>query len=61
MDGSGKKVKEMWWEGTDLHLILENDEKLVLEYAYIESLKQEYEGDAISVEPCSFVYEKVTL
>lgn len=61
MDGSGKKVKEMWWEGSNLHFLLENGETIVLEYAYLESLTTQYEGDCISVEPCSFTYEKVEL
>jgi hypothetical protein len=61
MDGSGKKIKEMWWEGNDLHFLLENEEKLVLENAYYSSVEREYEGNAISVTPCSFVYEKVEL
>jgi len=52
-------VKELWWEGQDLHIVEEDDKHFVYKDAYYTKYEMNFEPDsAIKVEKCSMTYVK---
>jgi hypothetical protein len=48
---AGKLIKELWWDGNDLHTIDENDKHEVYENAYISDYRPNYgESEGITTE-----------
>ena len=42
-DSASKKVRDLWWEGKDLHVVDEDDVHSVFEGAWIQSVDYRYE------------------